>query len=35
MYGILDFQCKIETNEVPSAIISLVSVGILNIFNKM
>ena len=31
----LVFPCNIETNEVPSINISLVSVGTLNIFNKM
>ena len=34
MDEILVFPCNIKTNEVPSTIISLVSVGTLNIFNK-
>jgi hypothetical protein len=35
MDEILVFPCDIETNEVLSTIILLVSVGTLNIFNKM
>ena len=35
MDEIVVFLCNIETNEVPSSNISLVSVGTLNIFNKM
>ena len=35
MDEILVFPCNIKTNEVPGTIISLVSVGTLNIFNKI